>query len=68
MNIGTVGMVGIIGTRIFFNFLLILWDEWFHEPFIPANLSQYRERIDREFVEFPHMPELWGKPKYKVEA
>ncbi|MCE7531223.1 hypothetical protein [Acinetobacter nosocomialis] len=52
----------------FFNFLLILWDEWFHEPFIPANLSQYRERIDREFVEFPHMPELWGKPKYKVGA
>ncbi|WP_373359053.1 hypothetical protein ACEN3H_08690 [Acinetobacter lactucae] len=52
----------------FFNFLLILWDEWFHEPFIPANLSQYRERIDREFVEFPHMPELWRKPKYKVEA
>lgn len=47
------------------NFLLILWDEWFHERFVPADLSQYRERIDDEFVQFPHMPELWKKPIYK---
>lgn len=45
-------------------FLLWLWDEWFHESFVPANLSQYRVRKDFEFVSFPHMPELWKTPKY----
>ena len=29
------------------------------------DLYQYRERIDDEFVQFPHMPELWKKPIYK---
>lgn len=50
--------------RLYRNFLLILWDEWFNEPFIEANLSHYRVRIDREFILFPHMPELWNKPIY----
>ena len=49
-------------------FLLILWDEWFHEPFVPADLSQYRVRIDSEFVNFPHMPELWKSPTYEPES
>ncbi len=49
----------------YFYFLLMLWNEWFSEPFVPAELPMYKERIDREFVEFPHMPELWGKAKYK---
>ena len=49
----------------FFNFLLFLWSEWFDEPFVPADLSQYRERIDRKFVTCPWMPELWGEPEYK---
>ena len=45
-------------------FLLILWDEWFHEPFIPANLADYRVRTDAEFINFPHMPEMWKEAKY----
>lgn len=48
----------------YFNFLLILWNEWFNEPFVSAELSNYRERTDREFVEFPHMPELWKEARY----
>lgn len=49
------------------NFLLILWDEWFHELFIEADLSNYKVRIDNEFVRFPHMPELWKEPIYELE-
>ena len=51
--------------RLYKNFLLILWDEWFNEPFVEADLSNYRVRIDDEFVRFPHMPELWKEPIYK---
>ncbi|MEB5477664.1 hypothetical protein [Acinetobacter pollinis] len=49
----------------FFLLLLMLWEKWFNEPFSPADLSQYRERIDEEFVNFPHMPEFWNEAKYK---
>nr|WP_309597028.1 hypothetical protein [Moraxella osloensis] len=45
-------------------FLLILWDEWFHEPFVPANLRNYRVRTDFEFVNFPHVPEMWKQAQY----
>lgn len=47
-----------------FDFLYILWQEWFDEPFTPANLTNYRERIDLEFVNHPWMPEAWKEPKY----
>ena len=46
-------------------FLLILWDYMFHEPFVAADLSKYRERIDEGFVNRPWMPETWGSPEYK---
>jgi hypothetical protein len=49
----------------YFNFLLMLWSEWFNDSFMPAELQIYRERVDRKFIEFPHMPELWGKAIYK---
>lgn len=51
--------------RLYKNFLLILWDEWFQEPFVETDLSNYRVRIDDEFIRFPHMPELWKNPIYK---
>lgn len=54
--------------RLYKNFLLILWDEWFHEPFVEADLSNYRIRVDDEFVRFPHMPELWKNPIYKARS
>lgn len=53
--------------RLYKKFLLILWDEWFYEPFIEADLSNYKVRIDDEFVRFPHMPELWKEPIYELE-
>ena len=47
-------------------FYLLLWAELFPEtPFEPADLSQYRQRVDRNFVQFPHMPETWGDAEYK---
>lgn len=47
-------------------FYLLLWSELFlGEPYKPAELSQYRQRVDDNFVNFPHMPELWGEPVYK---
>jgi len=45
-------------------FLLILWDERYHEKFEPANLSEYRVRTDFEFVNFPHVPEMWKQAQY----
>lgn len=51
--------------ELYHQFLLILWDEWFHEPFVEADLSNYRVRVDNEFVWFPHMPELWKEPIYE---
>ena len=47
-------------------FYLLLWSELFpDDPYKPADLSQYRQRVDQGFVNFPHMPELWGEPVYK---
>ena len=51
--------------KAFNQFLLWLWDEWFHEPFTPAELSNYRTRTDFEFVNFPHVPEMCKMPKYE---
>lgn len=51
--------------NLYKNFLLILWDEWFHEPFVEADLSNYKVRVDNEFIRFPHMPELWKELIYK---
>lgn len=49
------------------SFLLLLWEELFHEPFFPADVRLYRERIDRNFVCFPHMPEMWETPEFKAD-
>lgn len=47
-------------------FHLLLWSELFpDDPYQPADLSQYRQRVDQNFVNFPHMPETWGLPEYK---
>jgi len=47
-------------------FYLLLWSELFPaDPFKPADVSQYRQRVDENFANFPHMPELWGEPEYK---
>jgi hypothetical protein len=47
-------------------FYLLVWSELFpDDPYKPADLSQYRQRIDENFVQFPHMPESWGAPEYK---
>lgn len=47
------------------SFLMLLWDEWFDEPFEPANLELYRERVDSGFVSYPFAPNSWGSPEYK---
>lgn len=47
-------------------FHLLLWTELFpDDPYRPADLSQYRQRVDWNFVHFPHMPDMWGEPEYK---
>ncbi len=46
-------------------FLMLLWDEWFDEPFTPADLDLYRERVDRNFISFPFNPDCWGDAEYK---
>lgn len=47
-------------------FYLLLWSDLFpDDPYQPADLSQYRQRVDQNFVNFPHMPETWGTPEYK---
>ncbi len=47
-------------------FHLLLWAEMFpDDPYRPADLGQYRQRVDENFVRFPHMPELWGEPEYR---
>lgn len=53
----------ILNMRTFF---LLLWKELFpNDPFHEADITQYRQRVDRNFVDFPHMPEKWGEPEYK---
>jgi hypothetical protein len=60
-------------------FHLLLWYELFKEPFVPADLSQYRQRVDDRnfgggddiprvlggFKYHPDSPELWGEPMYE---
>jgi hypothetical protein len=46
-------------------FHLLVWRELFQEPFMPADLSQYRQRVDHYFMACPGAPELWGAPEYK---
>lgn len=47
-------------------FHLLLWSELFPgEPYVPADLSQYRQRVDHEFAWFPDFPEKWGVPEYR---
>lgn len=53
----------ILNMRAFF---LLLWKELFpNDPFHEADLTQYRQRVDWNFVHFPHVPEKWGEPEYK---
>lgn len=53
--------------KYLFDFLHILWQEWFDEPFTPADLTNYKERIDFEFVNHPWMPEVWKEPIYNQQ-
>ena len=46
-------------------FLLNLWSYLFDEDYVAIDGLTYIERIDEEFVNFPHMPELWKTPRYK---
>ncbi len=46
-------------------FLLNLWSYLFDEDYVALDGLTYIERIDEEFVNFPHMPELWKTPRYK---
>lgn len=48
-------------------FHLWLWDELFHEPFIPlSNTDGLNERIDTSFTNSPNDPEDWGDPEYRA--
>lgn len=38
---------------------------FFDEDYVAIDGLTYIERVDDEFVNFPHMPELWVTPKYK---
>ena len=46
-------------------FLLYLWSYLFDEDYVAIDGLTYIERVDEEFVNFPHMPELWKTPRYK---
>jgi hypothetical protein len=47
-------------------FHLLLWNELFpHTPFVPADLSQYRQRVDHQFMACPDVPHEWGSPQYE---
>ena len=68
------GFTGIIAsssieTYIFYEkqFYIWLWETLFEEPFTPADLSQYKIRIDKSFKDNPNNPELWGEPVYMSE-
>jgi hypothetical protein len=64
---GQTGGVGDMekGWRLFTEFHFFLWSELFKEPFVPADLGQYRQRVDHYFMACPDAPELWGTPEYK---
>lgn len=50
---------------VYNRFLLNLWSYLFDEDYVAIDGLKYIERIDEEFVNFPHMPELWKTPRYK---
>jgi len=49
------------------NFMLWLWETLYEEPFVEANLSEYRIRVDESFVNNPNNPERWGEPEYAAD-
>ena len=49
------------------NFMLWLWETLYEEPFVEADLSEYRIRVDESFVNNPNNPERWGEPEYAVD-
>lgn len=52
--------------REMLKFYFLLWSELFpDDPYKPADIDQYRQRVDLNFVSFPNMPETWGQPEYK---
>lgn len=47
-------------------FHLLLWNELFpNDPYVPADLRQYRQRVDHKFVACPDAPQDWGAPLYE---
>jgi hypothetical protein len=74
---GNVWLPGIDGTDFsdaamavykieFRKFHLLLWNELFPNTlFVPADLSQYRQRVDHQFMACPDAPQEWGAPEYK---
>lgn len=46
-------------------FHFLLWHEVFQEPFVKADLKQYRQRVDFDFEKFPDFPDKWLEPEYK---
>lgn len=52
--------------RMLRNFYSWVWDELFHEPFVPiAGTDALLERIDATFAGTPHSPSPWGTPAYR---
>lgn len=49
------------------NFMLWLWETLYEQPFVEADLSEYRIRVDESFVQNPNNPERWGEPEYAVD-
>ena len=49
------------------NFMLWLWETLYEEPFVEADLSEYRIRVDESFVNNPNNPERWGEPEYAAD-
>lgn len=47
-------------------FLFALWGYLFDEPYEPADLSKYIERVDMEFINMPNNPEQWKEAVYKT--
>lgn len=49
----------------YYIFLIRVYQYLFKEQFVYEDISKFRERIDKEFVENPSKPELWKEPIYK---
>lgn len=63
------GIDNIENSELFWNeyyiFLIRVYQYLFKEQFVYEDISKFRERIDKEFVENPSCPELWKEPIYK---